>query len=124
MRAQTKEEELLNTLTHAFGAILGIAGLGIMLVTRKQEEWSLFSVLVYGLSIVILFTASALYHAARTERRKRYFRILDHITIYLLIAGTYTPILLLMLKDTKGWTLFWVVWGIAAFGVFLKLFFT
>lgn len=124
MQTQTKQEELLNTLTHALGAVLGVVGLVLMLVKRRDIEWSLFSVLVYGLSIIILFSSSAVYHAAKTERRKHYFRILDHITIYLLIAGTYTPILLLMLNSTKGWLLFWIVWGIAAFGVFLKLFFT
>ena len=71
-----------------------------------------------------MFSASALYHAAKTEKRKHYFRIVDHISIYLLIAGTYTPVLLLTLSDSKGWPLFYTVWGIAAFGVFLKLFFT
>ncbi len=124
MSDQTNLEERLNTYSHAIGALLGIAGLVLLIVKQNDTPWSLFSVLVYGISIIILFSASTLYHAARTERRKHYFRIVDHISIYLLIAGTYTPVLLLQLQDSKGWTLFYVVWGIAAFGVFLKLFFT
>ena len=124
MSVQTRLEEQLNTISHAIGALLGIAGLVILLVQRDETPWSLFSVLVYGISIIVLFTASTLYHAAKTETRKHYFRIVDHVSIYLLIAGTYTPVLLLLLSESKGWPLFWAVWGIAAFGVILKLFFT
>ena len=124
MSFQTKLEEQLNTLSHAIGALLGIAGLVILLVKQTGAPWSLFSVLIYGISIIVLFSSSALYHAAKTERKKHYFRILDHVTIYFLIAGTYTPVLLLMLGDSNGWTLFWIVWGIAAFGLILKIFFT
>lgn len=125
MSVQTKLEEQLNTFSHAIGALLGIAGLVLLIVlSSNKTPWSLFSVIVYGVSIIVLFTASTLYHAARTERRKHYFRIVDHISIYLLIAGTYTPVLLITLSHSLGWTLFWIVWGIAAFGVVLKLFFT
>ena len=125
MRIQTKQEEQLNAISHGVGALLGIAGLILLIVSRNVDaKWSLFSVIVYGLSIVILFTASTLYHSVTSEKRKHYFRIVDHISIYLLIAGTYTPVLLLLLNDSLGWTLFWVVWGIAVFGVILKLFFT
>lgn len=124
MSDQTRLEERLNTFSHAIGALLGIAGLIILILKQDDKPWSLFSVLVYGMSIIILFSASTLYHAARTENRKHYFRIVDHISIHLLIAGTYTPVLLLMLPDSNGWLLFYAVWGIAAFGVFLKLFFT
>ncbi|MCK0109911.1 hemolysin III family protein [Flavobacteriaceae bacterium S0825] len=124
MSVQTKLEEQLNTFSHAIGAVFGIVGLIILVSKQVNAPWSLFSVLVYGLSIIVLFSASALYHAAKTEKRKHYFRIVDHISIYLLIAGTYTPVLLLTLSDSKGWLLFYTVWGIAAFGVFLKLFFT
>ena len=84
----------------------------------------MFSVIVYGISIIVLFLASTFYHAVKGEKRKHYFRIIDHISIYLLIAGTYTPVLLISLTDSLGWTLFWTVWGIAVFGVILKLFFT
>ncbi len=125
MNVQTKLEEQLNSLSHAIGALLGIAGLVLLIILSKDKTaWSLFSVIVYGISIIILFTASTMYHAVKGERRKHYFRIIDHISIYLLIAGTYTPVLLITLEQSLGWILFWVVWGIAAFGVILKLFFT
>lgn len=125
MRIQTPFEEKLNAFTHAIGALLGIAALVLLIVFDiNKTDWSLFSVIVYGISIIILFTASTLYHAFKNEKRKHYFRIIDHISIYFLIAGTYTPVLLISLEQSLGWTLFWVVWGIAAFGVVLKLFFT
>ena len=125
MKIQTKTEEQLNAISHGVGALLGIAGLILLIVFNTNiTDWSLFSVIVYGVSIIVLFTASTLYHAVRGKRRKHYFRIVDHISIYLLIAGTYTPVLLITLEQSLGWTLFWIVWGIAGFGVILKLFFT
>ena len=125
MRIQTRREEHFNAATHALGALLGIAGFILLIIFEsKKTDWSLFSVIVYGLSIIILFSASALYHSVKSEKKKHYFRIIDHISIYLLIAGTYTPILLITLAESKGWTLFWVVWGIALFGLVLKIFFT
>ncbi|WP_166961315.1 PAQR family membrane homeostasis protein TrhA [Yeosuana marina] len=125
MKTQSLFEEKLNALTHAFGAMLGIAALVLLIVfNTHKSDWSLFSVIVYGLSIIILFSASTLYHSVKSEKNKHYFRIIDHISIYLLIAGTYTPVLLITLSHSMGWTLFWIVWGIAAFGVILKLFFT
>lgn len=125
MRIQSPFEERLNAWSHGLGAVLGIAGLVLLIVFLKQETpYALFSVIVYGISIIILFLASTFYHAVNGERRKHYFRIVDHISIYLLIAGTYTPVLLIMLPDSLGWELFYTVWGIAAFGVVLKIFFT
>jgi hemolysin III len=125
MRNQTKLEEQLNAMSHAIGALLGIVALILLIIFDTQKtDWSLFSVIVYGISIIILFSASTLYHAVNREKLKHYFRIIDHIGIYLLIAGTYTPVLLITLEGSLGWTLFWVVWGIAGFGVILKLFFT
>lgn len=125
MRIQSPVEEKLNAFTHAIGALFGIAALVLLIFfNTNKTDWSLFSVVVYGISIIVLFTASTLYHSVTSEKRKHYFRIIDHISIYLLIAGTYTPVLLISLEQTLGWTLFWVVWGIAAFGVILKLFFT
>jgi len=125
MRIQTKFEEKLNTWSHGLGILLGIVALVLLIIASDNEKpWSLFSVIIYGLSIIILFSASTFYHAVEGEKRKHYFRIIDHVSIYLLIAGTYTPVLLILLADSLGWTLFWTVWGIAAFGVILKLFFT
>ena len=125
MSIQSPFEEKLNSITHAIGALFGIAALVLLIIyDTNKTDWSLFSVIVYGSSIIILFTASTVFHAAKKEKRKHYFRIIDHISIYFLIAGTYTPVCLISLEQTLGWTLFFVVWGIAAFGVILKLFFT
>ena len=125
MRQQSQTEENLNAISHGIGALLGIAALVLLIVFDSHKtSWSLFSVLIYGLSIIILFSASTLYHAIKREKHKHYFRILDHISIYLLIAGTYTPVTLIALENSHGWTMFWVVWGIAAFGLILKMFFT
>jgi hemolysin III len=125
MRIQTKLEEQLNAWTHGIGAALGIAALVLLIIyVDNTKPWSLFSVIVYGISIIVLFLASTFYHAVKGEKRKHYFRIVDHVSIYFLIAGTYTPVLLITLTDSLGWPLFWTVWGIAAFGVILKLFFT
>ncbi len=125
MRIQSQFEERLNAWSHGIGALLGIAGLVLLVVfTQNTIDWSLFSVIIYGISIIVLFAASTVYHAVKGDRRKHFFRIVDHISIYFLIAGTYTPVLLITLPDSLGWLLFWTVWGIAAFGVILKLFFT
>ncbi|MFI1743129.1 PAQR family membrane homeostasis protein TrhA [Thalassobellus sediminis] len=125
MHIQTAYEERLNALTHAFGTLFGIVALVLLVrFDSNKTVWSLFSVIVYGISIIVLFSASTLYHSVKNEKKKHYFRIVDHISIYLLIAGTYTPVLLITLSESSGWLLFWIVWGIAAFGVVLKLFFT
>lgn len=125
MRQQTPFEEKLNTLSHGIGAVLGIAALVILIIfNTSKTNFSLFSVIVYGASIIVLFTASALYHAVKREKLKHYFRILDHISIYLLIAGTYTPVTLIALEQSSGWPLFYIVWVIAALGLILKIFFT
>ena len=123
MKLQSRFEENLNAQTHALGALLGIVALILLIIyDTHKTAYSLFSVIVYGISIIILFTASTLYHSVKSERKKHYFRIIDHISIYLLIAGTYTPVLLISLNESLGWTLFYVVWGIAAVGIILKLF--
>lgn len=125
MRTQSPFEEKLNAVSHALGAIFGVVSLVLLIIySTNKTDWSLFSVIVYGVSIIVLFTASTMYHTVRDEQKKHYFRIVDHISIYFLIAGTYTPVLLISLNESLGWTLFWTVWGIAAFGVILKLFFT
>lgn len=124
-RQQTILEEQLNAWTHGLGALMGIAGLILLIsFTKQKTDWSLFSVILYGFSIILLFSASAMYHSVRSERRKHYFRIIDHISIYILIAGTYTPVALIGLHESLGWHLFWTVWAIAGFGLILKLFFT
>ncbi|WP_418510085.1 PAQR family membrane homeostasis protein TrhA [Corallibacter sp.] len=125
MRIQTPFEERLNTATHAIGAIFGVVALVLLIMynTHKTPH-SVFSVAVYGATIIILFLSSTLYHAVSNQKQKHYFRILDHVSIYLLIAGTYTPVSLIALEQSNGWVLFYTVWAIAAFGLILKLFFT
>jgi hemolysin III len=124
-RSQSIFEERLNAWTHGLGAVLGVAGLVLLIsYTKQKPDWSLFSVILYGFSIILLFSASTLYHSVKGEKRKHYFRIIDHVSIYVLIAGTYTPVALIGLSESLGWQLFWVVWAIAGFGLILKLFFT
>ncbi|WP_325578387.1 PAQR family membrane homeostasis protein TrhA [Gelidibacter sp.] len=125
MRMQSPFEEKLNAWTHGVGAILGVVGLALLISYGEHKtDWSLMSVIVYGVSIIVLFSASTIYHSVSAEKQKHYFRIIDHISIYLLIAGTYTPVTLIALHNSLGWPLFWTVWAIAGFGLILKLFFT
>jgi hemolysin III len=120
-----KEEEYWNTGTHALGILLGIVG-AFLLISKGAglDALGRTALWVYSASIVLLFSASTIYHAVADPRIKKKLRILDHISIYFLIAGTYTPVALITLRDSSGWTLFWAVWGMAAFGTILKLFFT
>jgi hemolysin III len=121
----SRREEFWNTLTHALGALLGIAGLVILLVKNGHKTpYSTMSVYFYGISIIILFTASAVYHAVRGAKWKRIMRKADHISIYILIAGTYTPVALISLIGYSGWIIFWTVWIIAILGGLMKLFYT
>lgn len=121
----SRREEFWNTLTHAIGALLGVAGLLVLLSNNSHKSpYSTISILVYATSLILLFTASSVYHAVRTEKWKRIMRKADHISIYLLIAGTYTPVSLISLIDHSGWTIFCTVWIIAAVGGLLKLFYT
>jgi hemolysin III len=125
MKVQSKLEERLNAFSHGIGSVLGILGLvWLLLQNSHKTEFSTISIVVYGLSIIVLFTASTVYHSVSTPDLKHKFRILDHISIYILIAGTYTPIVLISLLQSKGVMLLGLVWGIALFGVVLKIFFT
>lgn len=118
-------DEKWNAYSHAFGIVLALVGSVILLQKDIKDTPYLFgSVLVYCISLVLLFTASTVYHSVQDSRLKKKLRILDHISIYYLIAGTYTPVCLTVLIGSKGWLLFFLVWGIALFGTVLKLFFT
>jgi hemolysin III len=119
------KEEKLNTLSHAFGIFLGLIGFVVLYVNNGQHTiWGTFSIIVYSVTLVLLFTASTLYHFVRNPHWKNNLRILDHISIYFLIAGTYTPVALIMLEKGNGWLMFYTVWGIAAVGTLMKLFYT
>ncbi|MBL7472087.1 PAQR family membrane homeostasis protein TrhA [Robertkochia sediminum] len=121
---QTLYEEKLNALTHGLGVALSIIGLIVLIYFDSgRTSYSTFSIVVYGLSALILFSASTLYHSARRPRVKNLFRLLDHIAIYFLIAGTYTPMALISMEEGSGWTIFTAVWVIALIGSVFKIFF-
>ena len=117
-------EELANSLTHGFGLLLAIAGLVVLVVFAALggDTLQIVSFSVFGATTVALYLASTLYHSARHPRFKRFMRFVDHAAIYLLIAGTYTPFLLLNMRDSVGWTMFAVVWGLAFVGILAKVF--
>lgn len=118
-------EEKWNAYSHAFGILLAIVG-SVFLFKKGLGEIPYLkgSLIAYSLSLVLLFVASTVYHAVQNPKLKKKLRILDHISIYYLIAGTYTPVCLTVLLPSKGWLLFYLVWGIALFGTVLKIFFT
>ena len=118
-------EERLNALTHGIGILLGILGFYLLWDRQFHEsKYSTFSIIVYSCSIILLFTASTLYHLISLKDVKAKLRILDHISIYYLIAGTYTPVALITLIEGNGWLIFYLVWGMAVGGTILKIFFT
>ena len=120
-----RREELINSITHGVGLALSVAGLVVLvtLAALKGTAWHIVGCSVYGATLVLLYSASTLYHSMRSPRLKRFFRIIDHASIYLLIAGTYTPFTLVNLRGGWGWTLFGLVWGLAALGILFKIFF-
>lgn len=113
-------------LSHGITALAAIGGLVVLIIfgAKSDEQWSLFSALFYGTSLVLLYTFSSIYHGLRHEKAKRVFNILDHCGIYLLIAGTYTPVLLISIGGTVGWIFFGIQWGMALIGIILKIFYT
>lgn len=112
-------EETLNAVTHGIGALLGVAGLviSIVLAATNADAWLVVACSIYGVTMVLLYTASTLFHGIRYLPAKRVFMILDHCGIYLLIAGTYTPFLLGPLRGPLGWSFFGLIWGIALTGI-------
>ncbi len=118
--------ELANSVTHGLGAVLSVLALVLLVVLAALHGTARHVVgsAIFGATLVLLYTMSTLYHALRNPRAKRVFKILDHSAIYLLIAGTYTPFCLATLRGGWGWSLFGVVWGLAAAGVAFKTVFT
>lgn len=119
----TLKEEILNTVTHAIGTILSIVGL-IILVSMSfsvGNTLSLVTSIIYGITLISLYLSSTLYHGFTNPQIKKIFRTLDHCSIFLLIAGTYTPFTLITLKGTVGTTLFSVIWGFAILGIVLNI---
>ena len=124
-RERSTVEEMVNSVTHGAALALSIAGLVVLVVlaSLRGEPMYIVACSIYGATLVVLFGASTLYHGFRSPVAKRRLRRLDHSCIFLLIAGTYTPYTLTQLRGGWGWSLFGVVWGIAAVGVIIKIFY-
>jgi hemolysin III len=118
----TLGEEIFNAVSHGAGGLLSIAGTVVLIVLCAvySDAWSVISACVYGASLIILYTMSTLYHAITNEKAKKFFRVMDHNTIFFLIAGTYTPFTLVTLRGKLGWILFGIVWGSALIGIILN----
>ena len=125
-KEQTKLEEWFNMLSHGITGATAIGGFVVLIVfgAKSDQDWSLFSALFYGTSLVLLYTFSAIYHGLRHQKAKRVFNILDHCGIYLLIAGTYTPVMLITIGGAIGWIFFAIQWSMAVVGIILKIFYT
>ena len=119
-------EEKINIISHAIGFILSIVAF-VLLVSHANlhgDVWHIVSFSIFGASLIILYAASTFYHSAKKSELRNRLKILDHASIYVLIAGTYTPFALITLKGTTGWVIFGISWGLALTGIILKLFFT
>lgn len=121
----SKGEEIANAITHGVGALLSIAGLTVLIIFSSLFGTAIHVVTftIFGATMVLLYSSSTLVHALPPGKAKDLFEIFDHSSIYLFIAGTYTPITLLVIKGALGWTLFGIVWGIAIGGIVFKSFF-
>jgi len=115
----TLGEEIMNAITHGIGAGLGIAATVLLIIRAafRADAMAVSAVSIYGASLIILYTMSTLYHSLTGPRAKRVFQIFDRCTIFILIAGTYTPYTLISLRGWIGWTIFGVLWGITVLGI-------
>ncbi|WP_420384756.1 PAQR family membrane homeostasis protein TrhA [Roseivirga sp.] len=121
----SSKEELANSLTHALGIVTGIIAMAYVLIKSEAQGSILWSVATFLATVIILYSSSTLYHSVKTRKQKFLFKQLDHISIYLLIAGTFTPFCWGVLGDTPlGQRLLLAVWGIALLGIIFKVFFT
>ena len=123
---QSKREEILNSISHGITTLAAIGGFVVLVVfgAISEKNWTLFSAIIYGLSLIILYGASATYHGVTKVSVKEKLRTIDQCSIFLLIAGTYTPIMLISIGGTTGWVFFGSQWGIAITGILLKVFYT
>ena len=124
-RRETPGEHIANAITHGVGFGLSIACLVLLVVfaSLRQGAWEIVSCSVYGSTLVVLYLVSTLYHSIHMPRVRRVLNIIDHAAIYLLIAGTYTPYLLVPLRGALGWSLFGVIWGLAVIGIIFQALF-
>lgn len=116
--------EKLNSISHLVGAALALVGLGALLTVSIQsgDLWRLISFSLFGFTLVLLYTMSTLYHSFHIPRVKAVFKVLDHISIYLLIAGSYTPFILVLMRNDTGWLILSLVWGLALLGIASEVF--
>jgi len=117
------KEEIANSITHGVGLVLAIAGLGVLIAfaSRLGNAWHVVSCSIFATTLILQYTFSTLYHSIQRPRPKSVLRVLDHSAIFLLIAGTYTPFMLVNLRGTWGWTLFGIVWTLALLGVLFQV---
>lgn len=115
-------EELISAISHGVGTLLSVAALVLCVITaaRSGSAYNVVSAAVYGTTLIILYTMSTLYHSLKVNKAKKVFRVIDHCSIFLLIAGTYTPFTLVTLRPTVGWLMFGIVWGAAVIGIVLN----
>ena len=116
--------EKLNSISHLVGAVLALIGLGALLTIgiQSRDPWLIFSFSLFGLTLVLLYTMSTLYHSFHPTRLKQIFEILDHVAIYLLIAGTYTPYMLVSMREGNGIVILGSVWALAVIGILSEVF--
>lgn len=121
-RQLTNFEEIINSITHGIGALLSIIALIVLIIVaeRQGDIWHLVSFSIYGGSLILLYLSSTLYHSFSNPKIKNLFARFDHISIFLLIAGTYTPILLTSIRGVWGWTLFIIIWSLALIGAIIR----
>jgi len=126
LKIYSAAEERINVLSHGFGLILSIIGLIALVIKASQSGsiWNMVSFAIFGISLCVLYSASTFYHHSKVPARRKRLKIFDHASIYVLIAGTYTPITLITLHGTTGWILFGFAWSAALVGIILKFFFT
>ncbi len=119
-------EEKINIISHGLGFVLSIMALGFLVVRASNhgDVWHIVSFSIFGASLIVLYAVSTIYHSTKKPELRCRLRILDHASIYILIAGTYTPFTLVTLQGATGWVIFGVSWGLALCGIILKLFFT
>lgn len=116
-------EEIFNSISHGVGALFSIAALVILVAfaSIRGDVWRIVSFSIYGFTLFFLYLSSTLYHSVFHEKSKRVLRVFDHISIYLLIAGSYTPVTLVSMRGTWGWTIFGIIWALAIGGIILKV---
>lgn len=126
VKSYSPAEERVNISSHAIGLLLSIAALVLLMIhaSANGDVWHIVSFSIFGASLIILFAASTIYHSTRDPDSRARLRVVDHASIYILIAGTYTPFTLVTLSGPIGWTIFGISWGMALSGIVLKLFFT